>query len=175
MPLAAQEPLPARKMDSVLFAYFDICTAFTLREPSLPMSCPPPPSTLSTLFHSISTRLQALLPRRSHEPTGLWALVVDMMLGLFVGRGACRSVIDAMPLQLVPDGSAELDMAGGDVIRPVQKGDKCAICLGVYEGGDTVRHLHCEHAFHAEVGARFRGRRVAFVLAFRSAFVSVSD
>lgn len=146
-----------RRMDAVLFDYFDVCGSAVFGGAA---SQPPPvlstPSKFSSVFHGLSSRFQAFLPRRLHEPTGPWGLVLDMMLSLFVAQGACRSVINSLPLEVVgeksqPDSPCGHDLESVGVRVPVQKGEKCAICLGCYEEGDAVRHLGCSHAFHAEV------------------------
>lgn len=146
-------------MDATLFEYFDLC-GMGLWQASTTGTSTTSSSTngvvvtkFSGVLDAVSTRLKGWLPRRLHEPTGPWGLMLDMLLSLFVGQGACRSVIDALPLEVVGEGdvcvSGDLESFG--VSMPVREGDKCAICLGPYEEGDAVRHLGCNHAFHAEV------------------------
>lgn len=83
-----------------------------------------------------------------HEPTGPFALLFDMLLGIFVPHGACKTMIDKLPLEVVGDHQHDIESIG---VTPVCRGDKCAICLGPYEEGEAVRHLTCNHAFHADV------------------------
>lgn len=83
-------------------------------------------------------RLHALLPRRRHEPTGPLDVVVDLLLGLVVAKGASPDDIAAIPTATVAPASPLV-------------AEKCAICLGPYETGDVVRKLACGHDFHAEV------------------------
>lgn len=129
-------------------------------------------STISTItpperipiMDRVSICLKYLLPRRIYEPTGPFTLIIDMLLSIFVGRGACRSVIDQLPTEIV----GQIDIVQQLMefplekqqkqkhcpkksIVPVTQTDTCAICLGNYENGEQVRHLHCMHAFHAEV------------------------
>ena len=114
------------------------------------------------IMDRVSIYLKYLLPGRIYEPTGPFTLIIDMLLSLFVGRGACRSVIDQLPLEIV----GQFDIVEQFIdfplekqqkhhpqksIVPVTQTDTCAICLGNYENGEQVRHLHCMHAFHAEV------------------------
>lgn len=141
-----------RRMDAAMFEYFDVCALSVMAGDDVQAEQPVAPSKISSVFHTISTRLQSFLPRRLHEPTGPWGLILDMILSLFVAHGACRSVIDALPLEVVgqkPDDCAP-QSRGPHINVPVKEGDKCAICLGCYEQGDAVRHLACSHAFHAE-------------------------
>lgn len=160
-PPPPQRPSPTypRRLHSVLFDYFDVCTISAL---SPNVTSPSPrrlaPSKLSSVWQGLSARVQSLLPRRLHEPTGPWGLILDMVLSLFVAQGACRSVIDALPLEVVgkPCARESTDLESCAVRVPVQQGDKCAICLGCYEEGNSVRHLVCSHAFHAEVRITIR-------------------
>lgn len=156
-PLAPSSPSPTRprRMDSILFDYFDVCTVSALRPDNTSQSSPRVASSskLSSVWQGFSTRVQSLLPRRLHEPTGPWGLILDMVLSLFVAQGACRSVINALPLEVVGKSCSQegTDLESCGVRVPALQGDKCAICLGCYEEGDSVRHLVCSHAFHAEV------------------------
>lgn len=136
------------------------------------------PSRLRFLMDSLALLLKALLPRRRHEPTGPFVLIFDMLLSIFVPRGARRSVIDRLPVHVI--GAAGMTCgdtpskvcsdvrithaadcsnapAATDLTRhvclaiPVSTTDKCAICLGPYEIGETVRQLRCDHVFHSDV------------------------
>ena len=110
----------------------------------------PLPSTLSrsnasfsAMLNLISDAFKSCLPRRIREPTGPFMVLFDMLLSIFVGQGACKTLIDKLPLETV-------GQSHPNTVVPVVRGDKCPICLGPYETGDSVRHLHCNHAFHAE-------------------------
>lgn len=84
-------------------------------------------------------RFSSWLPRRRHEPTGPIDVIMDLLLGLVVPRGASKTDIDAIPTATISSTSDGLC------------NDKCAICLGPFEFGDVVRNLSCCHDFHTEV------------------------
>lgn len=115
------------------------------------------PSRLQTLrdtvSEAISSAFRAVLPRRCHEPTGPFALVFDMILSLFVPRGACRSTIEKLPLHIIAASPHHhfSSTTGDPSLSPIVTSDKCAICLGPYQHGDTARRLGCDHIFHTEV------------------------
>lgn len=128
-------------------------------------------SRLRLLLDAISVALKAILPRRRPEPTGPFALIFDMVLSIFVPRGACRAIIERLPIHVIgspvsPPVSTVKSVKSADHLsapaKPMCTGgqysattastaDKCAICLGCYEIGDTVRQLLCGHVFHSEV------------------------
>ncbi|PXF42347.1 E3 ubiquitin-protein ligase RNF12 [Gracilariopsis chorda] len=129
-------------MDAVVFDIFD-CAPLPVQPCA---AAPTPLSTLQSVVHSFSNALKACLPRRMREPTGPFTLLFDMLLGIFVPHGACKTMIDKLPLEIVGEEQDDIE----SVVIPVKRGDKCAICLGPYEQGESVRHLTCNHAFHAE-------------------------
>lgn len=111
------------------------------------------PAFVEAIYNAVSASLKAVLPRRCHEPTGPFVLVFDMLLSLFVPRGACRSTIEKLPLHVVgrPVPQQSKCSQNDICIAPVQVSEKCAICLAPYQNGDTVRQLQCAHLFHTEV------------------------
>lgn len=82
-------------------------------------------------------RATSLLPRRVAEPTGPLDVLVDLVLGLVVARGASRAQLAALPVAVV----SCMDPAA----------DRCAICLAPFELGERARVLDCSHRFHVEV------------------------
>ncbi len=87
---------------------------------------------------ALARRFCALLPRRVAEPTGPLDVILDILLGLVVAKGASRAQLAQLPCEVVSRECASTD-------------DRCAICLGAFEPGDVCRVLACSHRFHAEV------------------------
>lgn len=132
-------------------------------------------SRLRVLIDALAVIFKAILPRRRHETTGPLVLIFDMLLSIFVPRGACKSVINKLPVHIVGSSKANSISAMSsktDTIHsancsdtlmqkdscdhislaiPLSTSDKCAICLGTYEIGEAVRQLRCDHIFHSEV------------------------
>lgn len=132
-------------------------------------------SRLRVLIDAIAVIFKAILPRRRHETTGPLVLIFDMLLSIFVPRGACKSVINKLPVHIVgpsttnsisaissntdtvhtancSDTSMQKDSCDHiSLAIPLSTSDKCAICLGTYEIGEAVRQLRCDHVFHSEV------------------------
>lgn len=106
----------------------------------------PPTQPAPTMLHIIGDAFKSCLPRRVHEPTGPFMVLFDMLLSIFVPQGACKTVIDKLPVQVVG-----LRSDPNLILAPVSTADKCPICLAPYQDADCVRHLTCNHAFHAEV------------------------
>lgn len=91
------------------------------------------PGVLRTLLR----RAIALLPRRVAEPTGPFDVLIDLLLGLVIARGASTAQLAALPVDIVA--------------QPGDADDRCAICIAPFEQGDHARVLHCSHRFHLEV------------------------
>lgn len=62
----------------------------------------------------------------------------DVLVGLFVSRGASKQKIDDIPTK---------EFSGSDVDSRERR---CAVCLGDFELGEQVRNLPCTHTFHNE-------------------------
>ena len=87
---------------------------------------------------ALARRFCQLLPRRVAEPTGPLDVIIDLLLGLVVAKGASRAQLAQLPSEVVTRERAS-------------SGDRCAICLGAFEHGDVCRVLACSHRFHSEV------------------------
>jgi hypothetical protein len=60
----------------------------------------------------------------------------DVLIGLFVARGASKRNISTIPTREFDEEDA------------CECGSRCAVCLGDYIVGERVRHLPCTHTFH---------------------------
>lgn len=87
---------------------------------------------------ALARKFCSFLPRRVAEPTGPLDVILDILLGLVVAKGASRAQLAQLPSEVISRERATC-------------GDRCAICLGAFEHGDVTRVLACSHRFHAEV------------------------
>jgi len=60
----------------------------------------------------------------------------------FGGAGAQKDQIDAIPTAMVPLGGVACMELGAEL--------RCAICLGEYEAGESLRQPKCGHSFHKD-------------------------
>ena len=86
------------------------------------------------LLTSLTRNILSYLPRRNQEPTGWIDCVFDLILSLFINKGASEDKIKK--LDVVPWNKKNMNQSSA-----------CPICLCSFEEGDQVTVLQCTHSF----------------------------
>ena len=89
------------------------------------------------ILEGLAQHLGSLIPRRNLEPTGWLDCALDILLGLFLQKGASEEKIKQLAVRQWEE-TVGYDCEG------------CAICLTQFVSGDEVTELACSHAFCRE-------------------------